>query len=82
MSENIVMASKFKEKCLALLDQVARTKVPLTVTKRGRPVARVIPMDDVQPHRSTKGSVRLLKKGDAAYFSTGETWEVDEPQSR
>ena len=82
MSENIVMASKFKEKCLALLDQVARTKVPLTITKRGRPVARVIPMDDVQPHLSTNGSVRLLKKGDAAYFSTGETWEVEEPQSR
>lgn len=82
MDENIVMASTFKEKCLALLDQVARTKVPLTVTKRGLPVARVIPMDDVLPHRPTKGSVRLLKKEDAAYFSTGETWEVEELPSK
>lgn len=82
MSDNIVMASKFKEKCLALLDQVARTKVPLTVTKHGRPVARVVPMDDKQPQRLTKGSVRLLKKEDSAYFSTGESWEVEEPPSR
>lgn len=82
MSENIVMASKFKEKCLALLDQVARTKVPLTVTKRGHPVARVVPIDDTQRHRPTMGSVRLLKKEDAAYFSTGEIWEVEEPQPR
>lgn len=82
MTENIVMASEFKEKCLALLDQVARTRVPLTVTKRGRPVARVIPMDDNPPHRPTKGSVRLLEKEDAAYFSTGEVWEVEGPQIR
>lgn len=31
------MASTFKAKCLALLDQVAMDHVPIVVTKRGQP---------------------------------------------
>lgn len=81
MSDDTVMASKFKEKCLALLDQVARTKTPLTITKRGRPVARVVPIDDERRHRPSKGAVQLLEQEDAAYFSTGESWEVDSSKS-
>ena len=36
-------AAKFKEQCLALLDQLAADG--LIVTKHGRPVARVLPYD-------------------------------------
>jgi prevent-host-death family protein len=39
-----VGAAEFKAKCLALLDEVAATGIPLVVTKRGLPVARVEPM--------------------------------------
>ena len=39
-----VAAGEFKAKCLALLDHVASTKQELIVTKRGRPVARVVPL--------------------------------------
>jgi prevent-host-death family protein len=38
-------AAEFKAKCLAILEDVAATGVPIVVTKRGRPVARVEPMD-------------------------------------
>ena len=38
-----IAASAFKARCLALLDRVAETGEPLVVTKRGRPVARVVP---------------------------------------
>jgi prevent-host-death family protein len=34
----------FKEGCLALLDEVAAGGIELIVTKRGRPVARVVPI--------------------------------------
>lgn len=37
-----VPAGEFKAKCLALLDQVAETGAELIVTKRGRPVAKVV----------------------------------------
>lgn len=42
-SRKVVGATEFKANCLALLDEVDRTGVTLTVTKRGRPVAVVGP---------------------------------------
>jgi prevent-host-death family protein len=38
-----IQASKFKAKCLALMDQVARTGETILVTKNGRPVVEVKP---------------------------------------
>ncbi len=40
---NEVSISEFKAKCVALLDQVQKTKQPLRVTRFGKPVAEVIP---------------------------------------
>lgn len=37
----MVGAAEFKAKCLALLDEVQATGEPITVTKRGKPVAMV-----------------------------------------
>ena len=37
----LVQASEFKAKCLALMDEVARTGQALVVTKNGRPVVEV-----------------------------------------
>ena len=39
-----VPAGRFKAQCLALLDEVAETGVAVVVTKRGKPVARVVPV--------------------------------------
>ncbi len=77
MAERTIMASTFKEQCLALLDQVALDHIPVVVTKRGRPVARLVPIDDGPSDRSTMGSVRLIADDDEAYFSTGERWEAE-----
>ncbi len=38
-----VSVSEFKAKCLALLDQVQKTKEPLRITRRGKPIAEVVP---------------------------------------
>jgi prevent-host-death family protein len=53
-----VSASEFKTHCLRLLDHVARTGEPLLVTKRGRPLARIVA---VLPERAPplRGSVRF-----------------------
>ena len=37
-------AARFKATCLQVLDQVAQTGHGVVVTKRGKPVARVVPM--------------------------------------
>jgi prevent-host-death family protein len=39
-----VKAGEFKAKCLKLLDEVAETGEGLIVTKRGKPVARLLPV--------------------------------------
>ena len=36
-----IQASEFKAKCLALMDQVARTGQTLVITKNGKPVAEL-----------------------------------------
>ena len=40
-----VAISTFKAQCLALLEDVARTGKPLLVTKRGKPLARLVAAD-------------------------------------
>ena len=41
-----IAAGKFKAQCLALLDEVAREHETILVTKRGKPVARVVPVSE------------------------------------
>ncbi len=38
-----IQASEFKAKCLALMDDVARTGTSLVITKNGKPVAELKP---------------------------------------
>jgi len=38
-------AGEFKAKCLQLMDIVQQTKIPILITKRGKPVAKLIPVD-------------------------------------
>lgn len=42
--EATIGAGDFKAKCLKLLDDVATHRQSLIITKRGKPVARVVPM--------------------------------------
>jgi prevent-host-death family protein len=49
-------AGRFKAECLAVLDRVADTGEPVIVTKRGRPVAEVVPIRTRKP-RLLHGSV-------------------------
>ena len=44
MRTRTVPAGQFKQRCLAMLEEVAARHEELTITKRGRPVARVVPV--------------------------------------
>ena len=67
-------AGKFKDLCLKTLDEVARTKSVVVITKRGRPVAKLVPCGPARPARGLAGSV-LQETGDP--FSTAERWDAD-----
>lgn len=38
-----INATEFKAKCLAILDEVSATGQPITILKRGKPVAQLVP---------------------------------------
>jgi prevent-host-death family protein len=41
-----IPAGEFKAKCLKLMDQVAKTREPIIITKRGKPVAKLVPVEE------------------------------------
>jgi prevent-host-death family protein len=44
MKTRVVSATEFKAKCLALLDEIEERAEPITITRRGVPVAVVGPL--------------------------------------
>ncbi len=69
----VIGAAKFKEQCLAILDQLDAEGV--VITKHGRPVARLLPF--ARPAGRLIGSLRdkIAVRGDI--MSTGERWDAD-----
>jgi prevent-host-death family protein len=68
-----ISAAEFKTHCLALLDEVSKTRETLIVTKRGRPVAQVVALDDDTERRPMRGSVRCV--GDIV-APIDESWDA------
>ena len=66
-------AAKFKEQCLALLDQLDADG--LIVTKHGKPVARVLPYDT--QGADLIGSLRHKVKIRGDVFTTGLRWDAN-----
>ena len=66
-------AAKFKEQCLALLDNLSPEG--MVITKHGKPVARVLPYP--QRPEAMIGALRdkITVRGDI--LSTGESWNAD-----
>lgn len=74
-SNRIIAAGQFKARCLALLDEVEETRLPLIVTKRGRPVARLVPIDS-EALPELLGSVRYEGEKDLL-DPVSEEWEAE-----
>jgi prevent-host-death family protein len=46
MSMKEISAAVFKARCLTLMEDVRSTKRPLVITKRGKPIAKLVPLDE------------------------------------
>jgi prevent-host-death family protein len=73
-----IAVSTFKAKCLAILDEIYKTKRPVQVTRRGKPIAEVIPPSTVTPQDwmgSMKSKMEII--GDIVSPATDpDEWEV------
>ena len=57
-----IAAGEFKAKCLGILDQVQRQRKEITITKRGKPVTKLVPVNNGQPSfiGSMKGTMEIV----------------------
>jgi len=67
-----IAAAKFKEQCLALLDRVGPEG--LVITKHGKPVAKLVPVDSDGAALIGALKGKLVIRGDI--LSTGERWDA------
>jgi prevent-host-death family protein len=73
-----IPATEFKAKCLELMDRVAERRESFVITKRGRPVAKLVPVDR-KPKDSIFGWLRgeAWERGDiVAPAVSPKEWEV------
>ncbi len=74
-----VSISKFKAECLALLERVRKTGEPLLVTRRGEPVAQVLPPPTPDPSEGSAFGVMAgtaEELGDILEPIAPEDWEA------
>ena len=76
--DKTIAAGEFKEKCLHLLDEVAQRRAPLVITKRGKPIAKLVPIEDEKPvtlYGRMAGTSRIL--GDIVSPLEDLEWNAD-----
>ncbi|BBA34039.1 prevent-host-death family protein [Methylocaldum marinum] len=70
-----VTAAEFKAKCLKLMDEVSKTHEPIVITKRGKPIAKLMPIEEPSETQFgyMKGTVTVL--GDVV-SPVDESWSA------
>ena len=74
-----ISATEFKSNCLELMDRVKRSRCEIIITKRNKPVARLVPVEG-EELPSLFGALRhrgLRILGDLTE-PTGEVWNAEE----
>jgi prevent-host-death family protein len=77
MKTKTIPAGAFKAHCLAIMDEVQLKRQAVVITKRGRPVAKLVPLenakDDIFGFFKSKGKIEI--KGDIVSPAfTPEEW--------
>ncbi|MGK2953044.1 MAG: type II toxin-antitoxin system Phd/YefM family antitoxin [Thiobacillus sp.] len=72
-----INAAEFKAKCLKLIDEVAATQEPLIISKRGKPLVKLVPIENEVPASMfgyMKGTVTLHG---SIVAPLGEAWSAE-----
>lgn len=81
MSKKTFSVSEFKSKSLGLLERVARNRESITITKRGKPIAKVIPFGEPS-RRPEPGRLEgsLMSEEDIMTPFGSKMWKAAEPK--
>jgi len=77
MKDRVVSATEFKAKCLSILDEIEQHGGPITITRRGKPVAVLGPAKKKawkSPANKLAGKARIV--GDIVNADTSALWEI------
>ena len=68
-------AGEFKAKCLQIMDRVAETGNTVVITKRGRPIARLVPVEDPPARLAGFFAGKIEIEGDIV-APLGDAWDA------
>jgi len=71
-----IPASQLKIRCLALLDEVHKNRCEIVITKRGKPVAKLIPIDE-QPNSFFGSMTGTMEITGDIISPIDEVWEAE-----
>jgi prevent-host-death family protein len=62
MKTKTMAAGKFKAKCLAVMDEVQKKRETIVITKHGKPVVKVVPVEQGKDeiYGFLKGKVKIV----------------------
>lgn len=72
----VIQAGKFKAECLKIMDDVQAKKYSIIITKRNKPIAKLVPLEEENSallFGKMKGTAHI--KGDLTQ-PTGEEWDA------
>ena len=73
----IIAAGQFKAECLKLMDRVNENHEEIIISKRGKPVAKLVPYRD-ETVRSIFGYIKNSVKNEKNIIEpTGEYWDAE-----
>jgi len=71
-----IAVSEFKARCLTLLEEVATQHHMLIITKFGKPIAKVTPIENTKPPLLGSWTGLVEVEGDIVGFDSSDEWEA------
>ena len=72
-------AGEFKAKCLAVMDDVAASGEPVLITKRGKPVVRLVPSEEASVRKVDVDSIHGALRGFITQTDSGALDDLVNP---
>jgi len=78
MTMKIVPAGEFKTHCLRIMDEVRKRRQPVLITKKGVPVAKLVPVEEAQRNifGCLQGVIEIVGDIETPLLEP-EEWQVD-----
>jgi prevent-host-death family protein len=72
-----IAVGEFKARCLKIMDEVRSTRSPVTITKRGKPIAILTPYSEEKPAPLFGRMKGRVKMADDLTAPTGVSWDAE-----